>query len=69
LDEDAVIHKNKKWFRQGNFDLTDQECNEMPKKVEELEQLLNENPYQTQQKLAKRLGITQSAIFIRFFSK
>jgi len=60
LGEDAVIHKNKKWFREGNFDLTDRERNGMPKKIEELEQLLK-------QKLAKKLGVTQPAIFIRFF--
>jgi len=40
----------------------------MQKKVEEeLEQLLNENPYQTQQKLAKKFDITQPAISVYAF--
>ncbi|CAK9811516.1 Mariner Mos1 transposase [Anthophora quadrimaculata] len=71
LDEDAVTNKTcEKWFQRfhsGNFDLNDAERSGTPKKLEdeELEQLLNEDPCQTQQELAEELGVTQQAISVR----
>ncbi|CAK9825563.1 Mariner Mos1 transposase, partial [Anthophora retusa] len=71
LGENAVTYKTcKKWFqrfRSGNFDLNDAERSGTPKKVEdeELEQLLNEDPCQTQHELAEELGVTQQAISVR----
>ncbi|CAK9816131.1 Mariner Mos1 transposase [Anthophora plagiata] len=64
LGENAVTYKTcKKWFQRfhsGNFDLNDAERSRTPKKEEDekLEQLLNENPCQTQQELAEELGVT-----------
>ncbi|CAK9829793.1 Mariner Mos1 transposase [Anthophora retusa] len=71
LGENAVTYKTcKKWFqrfRSGNFDFNDAERSGTLKKVEdeELEQLLNEDPCQTQQELAEELGVTQQAISVR----
>lgn len=71
LGEGAVTYKTaKKWFsrfRGGNFDLSDSERPGGSKRFldEDLENLLNENSLQTQQDLAKQLGVTQQAISLR----
>jgi len=46
-------------FREGNFNLQDSECSDQPKKVkdEELEQILDKNPCQTQLKLASKFRL------------
>ena len=68
LGEAAVTHKKcKKWFqtfRNGDFDLSDRERPSQSKKFddEELEQLLEENPTQTEKKLADALEVTPHAI-------
>lgn len=71
IGENAVSYSTcKKWFqrfREGNFNLKDEERPGQPKKFEdeELEQLLNENPCQTQKELANALGMTHQAISYR----
>ena len=68
LGEGAVTHKTcKKWFqrfRNVDFDLSDRERPGQPKKFEdeELEQLLEENPTQTEKELAHALGVTHRSI-------
>ena len=57
----------EKWFarfKSGDFGLEDEERAGQPKKFEdeELEALLDEDCCQTQEKLAKSLGVTQAAI-------
>jgi histone-lysine N-methyltransferase SETMAR len=57
----------QKWFarfKSGNFDLEDEERAGAPLKFEdaELEALLDEDPSQTQEELAKTLGVTHQAI-------
>jgi len=58
------------WFRRfksGDFDVEDKERARRAKLVKdaELEALLDEDPCQTQEELAKSLGIAQSTIFMR----
>ena len=59
-----LSHKTcKKWsqrFRNGDYDLSDRERPDQPKKFEdeEVEQLLKENPTQTKKELACTLGVT-----------
>lgn len=71
LGEGAVTYKtSKKWFskfREGNFDLSDSERPGQSKRFldEDLEILLDENSCQTQQDLAKQLGVSQQAISLR----
>ena len=73
LGEDAIAYSTcKKWFqrfRNGNFDLHDEERPGQPKKVEdeELEQLLAEDSCRTQSELAEELGVTRQAIFKRLY--
>ena len=60
----------QKWFarfKNGDFDLEDQECAGCPKKFEntELEALLDEYLCQTQEKLASSLEVTQQNISLR----
>ena len=57
----------QKWFarfKSGNFDLEDDERPGQPKKFEdlELEALLDQDPSQTQDELARTLAVTQQAI-------
>ena len=57
----------QKWFarfKSGDFGLEDEESPGQPKKFEdkELEALLDEDCYQTQDELAESLGVTQAAI-------
>ena len=57
----------QKWFarfKSGKFDLEDEERSGQPKKFkdEELEALLDKDPSQTQEQLAKTLGVSQQAI-------
>lgn len=57
----------KVWFRKfrsGDFDVRNEERGRPPKKFEdaELEELLDQDPSQTQDELAKILGVTQQAI-------
>ncbi|VVC35246.1 Ribonuclease H-like domain,Winged helix-turn-helix DNA-binding domain [Cinara cedri] len=57
----------QKWFarfKSGNFDLEDDERPGQPKKFEdhELETLLDQDPSQTQEELAKSLGVAQQTI-------
>lgn len=57
----------QKWFARfkiGNFDLEDDERPGQPKKFEdhELETLLDQDPSQTQEELAKTLGVAQQTI-------
>ena len=51
-------------FRNGNFDVRDKERPGQPKKFEdsELQTLLSEDSYQTQQNLADSLGVDRSTI-------
>lgn len=51
-------------FRDGDFDVEDKERPGQPKKFEdeELEALLDEDPSQTQEELAKSLGVAQQSI-------
>lgn len=51
-------------FKSGDFDTEDKERSGQPKKLEdaELESLLDEDPCQTQGKLAESLGVTQQSI-------
>ena len=64
-------HKTcKKWFqkfRNGDFDLSNQERPDQPKKFEDekLQQLLEENPPQTEKQPSHALGVTQIAISYR----
>ena len=58
------------WFRRfksGNFDLEDQERSGAPKKFEdnELLALLDENPCQTLNELARELGVAESSVSSR----
>ena len=68
LEEGAVTRKTgKKWFerfRIGDFDLSDRKRFGQPKKFEDkkLEQFLEENPTQTEKKLARARGVTQGSI-------
>lgn len=60
----------REWFRRfknGNFSVEDKERPGQPKKFEdaELEELLDQDPCQTQQELAGSLGVTQQAISVR----
>ncbi|VVC34836.1 Ribonuclease H-like domain,Transposase, type 1,Winged helix-turn-helix DNA-binding domain, partial [Cinara cedri] len=60
-------HTCQKWFarfKSGNFDLEDDERPGQPKKFEdhELETLLDQDPSQTQEELAKSLGVAQQTI-------
>ena len=69
----------QKWFarfKSGNFDLEDEERPGQPKTFEdeELEALLDQDSCQTQEELAKTLGVTHQAISRRlkalgFFQK
>jgi histone-lysine N-methyltransferase SETMAR len=54
-------------FRNGDFDVDDKERPGHPKKFEDeqLEALLEEDVCQTQEELAKSLGVTQQAISLR----
>ena len=57
----------QKWsarFKSGDFGLKDEERPGQPKKFEdeELKALLDEDCFQTQEELAKSLGVTQAAI-------
>jgi len=69
LSENAVSYNTcKKWFQQfqeENFNLQDSECPGQPKKVKDKEQILDENPCQTQLELASELGVTQQVISYR----
>ena len=65
-----VIRTCETWFRQfknGDFDLTDNEHPATAKKFEdkELQALLDEDPTQSQQQLAQTLNVTREAIFQR----
>lgn len=60
----------REWFRRfknGDFSVEDKERPGQPKKFEdaELEELLDQDPCQTQQELAGSLGVTQQAISVR----
>lgn len=60
----------REWFRRfknGDFSVEDKERPGQPKKFEdeELETLLDEDPCQIQEELAKSLGVTQAAISTR----
>ena len=60
----------REWFRRfknGDFSIEDKERPGQPKKFEdaELEELLDQDPCQTQQELAGSLGVTQQAISVR----
>lgn len=60
----------RKWFRRfkdGDFSVDDRRRSGQPKKFEdnELEELLNEDPTQTQEELAEQLEVTQQAISVR----
>ena len=65
LGEGAVTHKTcKKWFqrcRNGDFDHSDRERPCQSKKFEDeaLEQLLEENPTQTEKELTHGLGFSK----------
>ena len=67
LGEGAVTHKTcKKWFqrfRNGDIYLPNRERSGQPKKFEdeELKQLLEETPTQTEKELAQALKVTQQA--------
>lgn len=57
----------ERWFNRfkvGDFDVSDKERPGQPKKFQdsELEELLDEDPCQTQKQLAERLQVTQAAI-------
>lgn len=57
----------ERWFNRfkiGDFDVSDKERPGQPKKFEdcELQELLDEDPCQTQKQLAERLKVTQAAI-------
>ncbi|CAK9827825.1 Mariner Mos1 transposase [Anthophora retusa] len=75
LGEDIVTYKTcKKWyqrFKSGNFNLEDEERAGAPKKFEdeELEQVLAENPTQTQEELATLIGVTRQSISLRLKKK
>lgn len=68
LGEKAVSHNTCKiWFRRfkdGNFDVTDRPRLGAPRKLESdnLEGLLTDNAAQTQEDLAKQLGINQATV-------
>lgn len=51
-------------FRNGDFDLADQQRSSQPQKFndEELEQMLTKNSAQTQQELVLQLRVTQQCI-------
>ena len=60
----------RKWFRRfknGDFNVEDKPRFGQPKKFEdkELETLLEKNQSQTQEELAKSLGVTQQAVSVR----
>ena len=67
-NEHALVERTcEKWFarfKSGDFGLEDEERPGQPKKFEdeELEALLDEDCYQTQEELAKSLGVTRAAI-------
>lgn len=71
LGEGGVSYKtSKKWFgrfKSGNLDLNDAERPGLSKIIvdEDLENLLDEDPCQTQAELAKQLGVTQQAVSCR----
>ena len=56
-----------KKFRSGNFDVSNEERERLPKKFQdsELQALLDEDDAQTQQQLADQLNVTREAVFIR----
>ena len=68
LGKDIVSYSTcKKWYQQfknGNFDLHDEERTGQPKKVEdeELKQLLEENSCHTQSEVAEELAVTRQSI-------
>ena len=69
-DYTPSISSCEKWFQKfksGDFSTEDKERPGQPKKFEdaELEALLHEDSSQTQEELAKSLGVTQAAISIR----
>ena len=66
---ESVVNENtcRRWFRKfrdGDFDLSDKARSDRPQKVSdaELQEVLDQDSAQTQQQLAKKLGITQQAI-------
>ncbi|MDD9338998.1 MAG: hypothetical protein PV362_04935 [Providencia heimbachae] len=63
----CFINKNMYWFwrfKSGDFDISDKAREDRPVQFEdaELEALLNQESCQTQEELAKTLGMTQQAI-------
>ena len=68
LEKGAVMHKTcKKWFqrfRDSDFDLSNRERPDQPKKFEDkvLNQLMEENPTQMEKELAQAFRVTQQAI-------
>jgi len=68
LGQDAVSHNTCKiWFRRfrvGNFDVMDQPRLGAPRKLQcdNLEVLLSDNAAQTQEELAKQLGVDQATV-------
>lgn len=68
LGEGTVSHSTCKfWFRRfkdGDFDVSDQPRSGAPRKLEgdDLEELLRENPAQTQEELAEQLGVDRSTV-------
>ena len=66
--EHALVERTcRKWFarfKSGDFDLEDEERHGQSKKFadEELQALLDEDCFQTQEELAESLGVTQAII-------
>lgn len=65
---DSMCNRQYRKFQTGNFDLSDKHRSGTPKKVkdEQLDQLLQQNSYQTQKEHSEQLGITQQSIFYLF---
>jgi len=60
------------WFRQfksGDFDLKDKKRSDQPKKVAELQALLDKNSARTFEELAKTLNILVNQAFLIIYSK
>jgi len=66
LDKSQCLEWFKK-FKNGDFDVRNEECGKSPKKFEdsELQALLDEDDTQIQQQLADQLNVTREAISIR----